>query len=140
MFKMNKRGENILYENLTYFLIIVIFFSLLFVFVSKSGSGLGTYENVYAKKIALMIDMTKPDSKITLDISDIVNFALKNGVNENNIDSVISFDNIGKQVTVKLGSGSSGYNHKFFSNVNIENKQIENQGGKYVLKMEVKHG
>ena len=137
---MNKRGENILYENLTYFLIVVVFFSLLFVFVSRSGSGIGTYENVYAKKIALMIDMTKPDSKITLDVSDIVEFAINNGFDASNINNVIDFDNAGKQVNVKLGSGSSGYSHKFFSNVNIENKKIENQGGGYVLKMEVKHG
>lgn len=130
---LNKKGSNILYENLAYLLFVVVFFSFLFIFVGRAGSGVASYEKIYAKKIALIIDMTNPGSTLVIDVSDMANIALNENVN---LEEMINFGQ--QEVKVKL-SLKGGYSQNFFSSAKINANKIEQQGGKYLLKVEVKN-
>lgn len=112
---IGKKGESVLYENITYMVVNLLFFSMLFVFVAKAGSGSSAYEEVYARKIAMIVDMAKPGDTINLDISDMSKIAEKNKFS---ISNIVRFDNDKKEVLVRLGGGK-GYSFGFFTDTNV---------------------
>jgi len=115
----NKRG-NILTENVIFIILNLLFLTILILFLfSKMGSA-AVLEEKYAKQIALIIDSSKPLSKISLNMEDAIEKA-KDEWGENKITSVISKHGeivtiTGNTVTVKL-SEKSGYSYSFFNDV-----------------------
>lgn len=115
---MRKRGSETLYPLITYLLVVILLFAMLFFFVARAGSGVATYENLYAKKIALMIDQARPGTSLTIDIFDMVDIAKKNLVS--NLNGIISFNDEKKEVTVKLSPVGKGYTYSYFTDAKIK--------------------
>lgn len=127
----SKRGEEILWPNIAFLILNVLFYGMLFAFVANSSDMNSNYEKAYARQIGLMIDQASPGAKISLDITNLLARRAKNM----NIDSVVTFDNVKKEITVKLGT-SQGYGFSYFTNANIKT-QIKTTSKSYILVMEL---
>jgi len=111
---MNKKGDEILFEQIIFIVLNLVFFLLLLAFVFNSASGAFVTEQFYAKEIALLIDTAEPGTMISLDITDAYNIAKNNNLD---IQNIINIEN--SDVIVKLG-GSRAYVFRFFNDVKIE--------------------
>jgi len=110
---MKKKG-NILTENIIFIILNLVFLTILVLFLfSKVGSA-AVLEEKYAKQIALIIDSSKPEMRINLNMEDAIEKAKDEGWQENQIVSII--DN---RVTVKL-SEKGGYSYSFFNDVGAQ--------------------
>src|SRR3989344_8103555 len=112
--KRDKRGENILTENLIFIILNIVFLMILVLFLFSKMGNASVLEEKYAKQIAMIIDSAKPEMEIYLDMNDAIKNAEKNSVDGNDIISVR--DNV---VTVKLQENSKGYSYSFFNNVEV---------------------
>jgi hypothetical protein len=110
----NKKGEMTL--PVTIFLVLtILFFALMFFFVYKSSSGAAIYEQIYAKKIAVAIDASKPGMEIVMDISKGVEISKEAG----SVGGQFRLSKSKDSVLVSLG-GSGGYVQRFFSDYDVE--------------------
>ena len=124
--KFGKRGENILMENVVFIVIIVLFISVLVFFILRQGQGAVIVEDVYSKKIALMIDVAKPGMVIELDAESLFEVAEKNDMN---LDNVVKVDNGDKNVVVSASErGKKEYG--FFNDVDVD---VSRAGNKLLL-------
>jgi hypothetical protein len=106
----NKNGSEILIGNVVYIVIVILFFATMFGFVIKQSSNVHSYEEINAKKIALVIDSLNQGSEAVIDVQD----ALK--VNQG-ISEPISIN--GNSVVVKLSQRTS-YSYSFFNANKVE--------------------
>lgn len=120
----NKRG--MLIETVIFFALNILFFVVLAVFIVNSSSGATVYEQAYAKEIALIIDQAKENTTLTIDFTDALKLAQKNGVKP---EEVIQINNLEKKVIVRLGK-SGGYSFGYFSNYDI---LPEEKSGKFIV-------
>jgi len=112
----NKRGESLLMENIMFILITAVFFAILITFLVSKMNSLAVYEEVYAKKIALLLDYAKPEMKIEVSLNDIISQD-KLKKEEISLDGSISVN--GNSVNVKFYPDGKGYSYSFFSDVKI---------------------
>ena len=116
---MINRKRGILYENIIFLVLNLIFFVVLFIFIVGSVGSRSLDEQRYAKQVALLIDRAKPDTTITLHVEDLDKY-------DKNIKEMIQVKDKEKKVVVYLGGGS-GYSYQYFSDydvgVEIEEKQ-----------------
>ena len=110
----NKRGEEIITEQVIFFVLNIIFFIALIVFVVRSGNLDGVIEQVYAKKIGLIIDNMKPGMEINLKLDELFNKLEKNNFKG---EFIKANNNI---LNLKIKGNSKGYNFNFFSDVKPE--------------------
>jgi len=130
MFKMrNKKGEEILMTNVIFIVLTLVFFAAMFFFVGRAGSGASSYEQEYAKKIALLIDQAKPGTTVWLDISELVEKKNKNYKGE-----IVIIDYENNKVIVKLREGE-GYGFAYFSDAEIEVLQGYGPENKFAFKV-----
>ncbi len=109
----NKRGANILTENLIFIILNLVFISILIIFLfSKTGSA-AVLEEKYAKQIALIIDSAKPQMTIKLNMKDAIDKAKKEW-DESKIDEIVKIN--GNIVSVKLRE-KGGYSYSFFNDI-----------------------
>ena len=113
-----KKGETIVLEATIFILLNLAFFVIMLLFVNSSGNRDFVYEQTYAKEIALMIDNSKPEMSLLLDISELVDIAKEN---KKNISEIIKLDKIENKIFVSL-SGERGYSYKYFTKADIELK------------------
>jgi len=101
---MNKRAVNVLMENLVYILLVIVFIAIMFFVITRAGSQATLYEQVGAKKIALMIDKASPGMEITLVMEEEYEIARKNRYRGKivNIDNNMLRMNILDSVTKKF--------------------------------------
>ncbi len=111
LFFKNKKADNILVENIIFLVLNVLFFAILIIFLARQGQGVVLNEEIFAKKIALIIDNAKPDSDIIIDFSKAVEIAQKKNFDISKIVTIT--DNI---IKVQL-SEKSGYSYSFFNSV-----------------------
>ena len=111
----NKRAETDIMKALLFIILSMVFFSLILYFIYSSAGKSLIYEQVYAKQIALIIDNSKPDMAVSLNVSKAVEIAEKRHLNINN---VFKIDNKEKKVIVSL-SGKGGYSYYYFSDYNV---------------------
>ena len=112
--RLDKKGENILTENLLFIILNFVFLTILIVFlVSKVGSA-AVLEEKYSKQIAMIIDSSRPVMEIKLDMENAIVEAGKNGVNKTQIVTIN--ENV---VNVNLKSGGKGYSYSFFNEVSV---------------------
>lgn len=113
----NKKAEDesLLNSAVMFIVIVLVFFAAMIFFVSRAGSGAGVYEQIYAKKIALVIDQLKPGMNVSMDIKELYSIADKNNINR--LDT-IKIDNEKKQVYVQI-SQAKGYTYSYFTDYNI---------------------
>lgn len=113
--RFNKKGEIVL-STVIFIVLNLIFFSMLIFFVLRASTGVGVYEQVDAKQIALLIDAAKPGMELRLDLAKEREMAVKN---KQNPDNIVEIDNSEKKVIVSLASGK-GYSYNYFMNYKVE--------------------
>lgn len=123
---MNKRGENILTENIIFIILNLVFLGILILFIFTKMQTAANLEEVYAKQIALMIDSAQPITDITFDMKDGFDTAKDEGY----AGKLVSIsENV---VTVRLRD-DGGYSYSFFNDVDVSVLDIGNN--KYVFKI-----
>ena len=135
---MDKKGINLLMENLVFILLVLVFISAMFFAVSRTGNQAILDEKVNANKIALIIDKAKPGMEIEIDIFDMKEIARKNKFSGN----IITINNDLNNINVKLNNGN-GYTVSYFNDVNVEWNLIDEKVNErcvnylYCLKLEI---
>ncbi|MEM3405541.1 MAG: hypothetical protein QW117_01040 [Candidatus Pacearchaeota archaeon] len=66
---MNKKGQQLLEENIIFLILNMIIFVTLLIFVYNSSNGKLIDEQYYAKEIALLINSAEPNTTIYFDLS-----------------------------------------------------------------------
>lgn len=113
----NKKGSDMLPEQVIFIVLNIVFFVVLLTFISKSSDGASLYEQSYAKQIALMLDRAKPGTTFVMDIMDGINVKDKS----KSLNETIKIDKENNKVIVSL-RGSTGYTFKYFHNYDLEYK------------------
>ena len=111
---MNTKGVDLLNENIVFLILILIFVGALFIHVSRAGSQAALYEQVYAKKIALLIDKAKPGMDIELELFDAFRLARKNKFQ----GTIVTIDNALQKVNVRLYD-AQGYDFYYVNDVAV---------------------
>jgi len=130
-FPKNRRGENILTENLLFIILNFVFLTVLILFlVSKVGNA-AVLEEKYSKQIAMIIDSSRPVMTVAIDMQDAME-EKEEGVLENNI--VIINENV---VTVKLREEGGGYSYSFFNDVAVSS-YFDSTKNKFIINIDRK--
>ena len=109
---MNKKAN--LKEVVIYMLLAIAVFSLIFFSIDWIAGKSSFYEQVYAKKIVLLIDKAKSGTEINYDVSELNSRAKKSGFK----GKIVEIDNNENKVKVKLIDGG-GYDFYYFNNADI---------------------
>jgi len=105
----------------TVFLIAnVVFFGIIFLYVSKFGTGADLLEKTYARQIGLTIDSLRPGTEVNISLDEL--YGHKNP--RFNGEPVI-IDTSKNLVTVILDGGSTGHSFYFFTKLNDGSDFIE---------------
>lgn len=125
---VNKRGE-LLMQNVIYVLVVIVFFTILMIFVVNSTSNVASLEQKTAKQIALAIDSANPGTQVLINLGDV----LKQKRILNNED-VIKIDNENRVVRVLLDDekGRTGFSYGYFNVVDLD---YELNSGSLILKI-----
>ncbi len=127
---MNKKAEELLYEELIFIILVIIFYVVLFLFTSRVGTGASFVEQTYAKKIGLLIDQSKPGTNIEIEINEVFEIADKNHFSR---QETITISNEENKVIVRADEGK-GYTFEFFSENTIK-WGVNTKSGKLVLEI-----
>ncbi len=119
--KEDKRGDEILHEQIIFIVLTLIFIAVMFIFVFRSGSGAAFYEQIYAKNIALLIDAADDNTEIYLDIAKGVDIAKKNDYSG---PYVVVAGNI---VNVSLAHSQYAYSYSFFNDADVSVEYLEKE-------------
>ena len=76
-FLYSKKAAGLVYSVIIFTILNVVFFSLLFYFVHDTSKGAITYEQSYAKQIAILVNSAEPLSEIYVDFEDGLKIANK---------------------------------------------------------------
>lgn len=115
---MKKRGSTLTLETVIFFILNIAFFVVMSGFVYNSVQNSAFYEQNYAKQIALIIDNSKTETSILIDVSEIVKIANEN---KKNINDIVKVDKAQNKISVSLRDGRD-YSHRYFTNANIITK------------------
>ncbi len=123
-----KRGvANPIYSAIIFIIFNLFVFSAVFLFVAREGSNAAVYEEVYAKRIALLIDSIKPGTHLEIDVSDIVAIA-----RDKSVEPYIKIDCDKNEVIVKASS-KGGYAYRFFNDMKECSYSFDKENRKLVL-------
>jgi hypothetical protein len=123
----NKRGaaEDISWPTIIYVLLLMVYIGVFLVFIRDSLSGATVMEEVYAKKVALMLDNARPNTEIRIDVTEIIQLAIdKKKTVERAKMEAFRLDAKKNIITVSLGSGDGGYAYSYFSNYKVETLNV----------------
>src|SRR3989338_9537114 len=104
-----KKSETLLMEYLVFILLVLIFIVGVTSSVIRVTNNTAIHEQILAKQLMLLTNKAEPGMTIKIDLTHYYNIAAKNKFRE----SVISFDNSAKQLTVRLIDGK-GYSANYF--------------------------
>lgn len=110
---MNKKGGELVTEQIIFIILNALFFAVLLFFILRSASADAIAEEVYAKKIGLFIDGMKPGMEINISADDFFKRLEQNKFPE---FPIVVEKNI---VTVKITKGK-GYSFRHFSSLNAQ--------------------
>lgn len=111
----NKKGDELVSEQIIFYVLNLLFFMILLLFVIKTSSGSAVLEETYSKTIALTIDSMKEGTNLTMDITKLYDKAESNKY----VQSKVLIDSENNVITVKL-SENTGYSFKYFSSSDPE--------------------
>ncbi|MEM4271863.1 MAG: hypothetical protein QXD13_02140 [Candidatus Pacearchaeota archaeon] len=133
--KIGKKGKfgDTLMNNLTYMIVLIVFFAGMMLFIQTKMNGAGVWEDFYAKEIAKVINAAKPGDYVTLDVRSATKIAAKNKIG---FEEIFSFDNDKSDVCVKLSAGGRSC-YSYFNQVNIESEGVKLLEPVNVLKFRV---
>ena len=132
---MNKRGSELLREEVVFIIFYVVVLGILFISSSVISSGALVYEQSYAKKIALMIDSADAEDgviRMTINMEKAYQIGKKNEIDLSK--AVIIEDG---KVRVRLGSGN-GYSYNYFSGYDVKVARPMGQGQLGTISIEVR--
>lgn len=112
----DKKGSELLSENVIFVILNVIFLSVIILFVYLQSSSVHLMEEETAKQIALMIDIAKPGTTIEMNVESLMNKAEGKEVSRN---AVVKIDNDNNLVIVR-GSKDSYYEYSYFNDVDVK--------------------
>jgi hypothetical protein len=100
--RMNRKGgiAEVLQDNLSYLIILVVFVILMFVFVNHQKQGSAIWGEMYLSKIVSTIDYARPGDSYVIDVHRATEVAKANGIVD--LGQVVSIDADRKRVCVKL--------------------------------------
>lgn len=119
---MKKKGE-LLIENVIFIILNLIFISIMIVFIANQSSSSAVLEEVYSKKVALLVDGSKPGTIIQINMRDILK---EKGFEK--FENIFSFEN--NKVNVNIGS-QGGYSYHYFNSVEVNAYPALDDSGDY---------
>jgi hypothetical protein len=121
-FTFGKKGdaEEVSWPQVIFLVLVIAFMAVFFIFAKDSLTGSLIQEEVYAKKIALMINSAQPGTDLLIDITSLKKIAIKNGVSEDLQNRTITLNN--NAVLVSTRSGGKAYVYSYYSDYNISGK------------------
>jgi hypothetical protein len=121
MFNRKKgSASEIMWPEITYLILFLVFAAILLIFAKNAAGGVSATEEIYAKKIALIIDGARPITTIMLDVTDAYNMALKEKKTaERVIKESFILDKQKHCVMVSLGTTTGGYSYCYFSDYDV---------------------
>lgn len=111
-------AQDILQSPVTYLLILLIFFVLLWFFVHEQSNGAALWGDYYAKEVTLVINGAKPGDSFTLEVHTATKIADKHNVP---FEEVFSFED--NKVCVKLSPGRKTC-QKYFNDIRVMDARI----------------
>lgn len=137
MRKLNKKGQDLVFPIVIFLVINLAFFSIMMLFVQRVSSGAILYEEVYAKKIGLILNRAEPGMEFKLNVTDLVNIALENKIDPSNLNSIIQINTEKGIVSVKARP-EGGFNYPYFSKVKLDSAttrlgQVATEGGVFFI-------
>lgn len=115
---MNKRGTFVI-EDVILVILVIVFVTIIMVFVSKQSSNVYIKEEMAAKEIALAIDSARAGTEVKIHFEEYLDKM------EEGIVNPIKIDNDKNEVVVQL-SEKTGYRYGFFNDVSVSVKTEEN--------------
>jgi len=113
---MNKKAINILIKNVIQTILLAIFAAFLYATINSYMYNAQSYEDVYAKETARLINLANPKDVITIDIQKISEIARKNNIVSFN--DIMSYDNEKNEICYKLSQGRRTC-YPYFNDVKI---------------------
>tara|TARA_Y100000310_G_scaffold138173_1_gene137066 strand:- start:1854 stop:2336 length:483 start_codon:yes stop_codon:yes gene_type:complete len=135
----DKKGMEILHGAIIFIILNIVFFASLFIFVGVKSTGSGTYEQIYAKQIALLIDQAKPGTEIDIDISRLYTIADKNKYYPSGTKGLVEIRPEKNEVNVKLTYQGEGYSFKHFNGADIIWEEVSNDISLFGTSLHVLH-
>ncbi len=120
---LDKKG--VIYKDVIFLVLNLVFFSILMIFIFSSSSSAGTYEQAYSKQITMLINSARPNTNITLDVTDLDEEYENRGILE-----MFKVDK--NEVIVSL-SGRREYRYSFFSDYDVELRSRTEGGNSYLV-------
>lgn len=139
-FALGKKGEaeEVSWPQVIFLVLVIAFMAVFFIFARNSLTGSLVQEEVYAKKIALLIDSAKPGTDLFLDITPLNEVSTKS--QGKNLESqIITLDSDKNSVMVSLRLGNRSYHYPYFTDYNVSGQSTK-IGEKlfYLIKIEEK--
>lgn len=121
VFDLNKRGdsEETVWLEVVLIALTLAFAFLLAIFIKNTLSGALIQEEIYSKKIALLLDSAQPNTIISLDITKLSEISISSGQNRDSYRNIIKINEVNHSVDVSLRLGNKGYRYPYFSDYNI---------------------
>jgi hypothetical protein len=118
MRKLNKKGADLAFPIIIFLVLNIIFFTMMMLFVQRVSSNALVYEEAYSKKIGLMLNRAEPGMNLTIDVTELVEVALKNGIKLNETSTLITINTEEGIVFVKAKK-EGGFNFPYFSDISL---------------------
>ena len=133
LFKNRKGDVEVLNSTIIFLILNVLFFAGMFLFVVEKTNSHAVLEEVYAKKIALLIDNAEKGITMNIDVKELYEAA-----KENNYPAgqVININNEENKVTMKVKEGT-GYGHSYRYYTKTEEKILQEADGKTYIKLKI---
>lgn len=123
---MSKRGEELLSSEAVFIIFNLGFFLLLLGAIALAGSKPVFYAEVYAKEIALFLDSAKPGTSLEIDVSEML-------LSSKETESMVSIELDCSRGEIIIRSGSRGYRHKFFTQLEKCESRTDIERRKFVV-------
>src|SRR3989344_2704648 len=113
---MDKKGTNVLLDNVVYVILAIIFFSMILYFLRNQWFQASFYENYYSKEISKVVNLAKPGDEIVLDVQKATEIAQKQSLRS--FSEIFQFDNVNNEICVKLSAGRKKC-YTYFNDVDV---------------------
>jgi len=112
---MKSKKAGVLQEQIIFWILNIVFFSLILVFAVRTGSHTGIMEETYAKQIALTIDSMDKNMEVEMDLSELYKIAEKN-----DFKGELFFLEKDKNIIIVTAGKGEGYRYRYFSDLDFD--------------------
>jgi hypothetical protein len=123
MIAKRKHGASDLLSGTLLYVILVVLFAIgLFSVIQKESNSADSWEELYVKELALLLNQARPGDVYTIDIQKASEIAVKNGIKDTRY--IIRFDGKTREVVVQLHQGGET-RFSYFNDVVVADSTIE---------------